>query len=209
MKSRDAAVSARFDAVAGQWDANPSRVALAQAVGQAIWKQVPIRSHMVAMDFGAGTGLLTLALLPHVAAITAVDVSREMLRVLDGKLTGAGLQNVRTLCANIVTDPLPQAAFDLVVSSMAMHHVADVPRALRTLRACLRPGGWIAIADLDAEDGSFHEDKTGVHHSGFDRAVLGAWMAAAGFASIAAQDAYRIDRNGRQYGVILVTGRAA
>lgn len=201
-------VAARFDRVAGQWDANPARVALAKAVGEAIRIAVPLRADMAVMDFGAGTGLLTVALLPFVGSVTAVDASGEMLRVLEGKLAGLGVANVRTVRADVSRDDLPATTFDAVVSSMALHHVADVPAALVRLRGSLRPGGWIALADLDAEDGSFHPDPTGVYHRGFERRGLCAWLERAGFAGATAATAHTIERDGRRYGIFLATARA-
>ena len=53
-------VRGRFDRVAAEWDSNPDRVALAGAVAKAIRKAVPLRADMCTLDFGAGTGLLTL-----------------------------------------------------------------------------------------------------------------------------------------------------
>jgi arsenate reductase len=162
-------VRERFDRAAAQWDTNPSRTALAKAVAEAIQETVPLRPDMDAMDFGAGTGLVTLGLLPYVGSLTAVDASGEMLRVLDEKLKALQIGNVRTMLCEIGKTRLPVARFDLIVSSMVLHHIPDVPEALRGLRPCLRSGGWIALADLDTEDGSFHADSTGVYHHGLDR----------------------------------------
>ncbi len=75
-----------FDQMAAEWDSNPVRVELAQAVGAAIRSAVPFQPNMQTMDFGAGTGLLTLAIQPDVAAVTAVDVSGQMLGVLEQKV---------------------------------------------------------------------------------------------------------------------------
>ena len=75
--------------------------------------------------------------------------------------------------------PAPVSGLDLVVSSMVLHHLPDVAAAFRRLRACLSVGGWIAVADLDAEDGSFHSDRTGVFHNGFDRQTVLEWLAQA------------------------------
>ncbi len=206
-------IRARFDHVAAEWDSNPGRVALARAVTDAIRKAVALRSDMNAMDFGAGTGLVTLALLPYVASVMAVDASGEMLRVLDEKLKALKIGNVHTLLSESGKTPLPVAEYDLIVSSMVLHHIPDVLEALRRLRPCLRPGGWIALADLDSEDGTFHSDSTGIFHHGFDRDEVCRWLRAAGFVETAAREAHRIvrpspDGQTRQYPVFLVTGRA-
>jgi len=204
---------ARFDRKAAEWDANPARVALARAVVHAIRTAVTLDPRMNAMDFGAGTGLVTLGLLPYVGSMTAVDASVEMLRMLDEKMRSVPDRTIRTLHCDIVTTPLPTAAFDLVVSSMVLHHIADVPQTLRRLRPSLRSGGWIALADLDSEDGSFHSDPTGIFHHGFDREKIGAWLKDAGFTATTSREAHRMIRpsaNGqsREYPVFLVTGRS-
>src|SRR5450759_1883517 len=103
---------ARFDRAAAEWDSNPMRVVLARAVAEAIRKTVPLRSDTKAMDFGAGTGLVTLALLPNVASVTAVDTSGELLRVLDQKLKALRIGNVHTLFFEIGKTALPVAEFD-------------------------------------------------------------------------------------------------
>ena len=202
----------RFDRVAADWDANPVRVALARAVADAIRKAVALRPDMTAMDFGAGTGLVTLGLLPYVGSLTAVDASGEMLRVLDEKLRARQIENVHTMLCETAKTPLPVAAFDLIVSSMVLHHIPDVPQALQRLHPCLRTGGWIALADLDTEDGTFHTDATGVFHRGFARDEVCRWLQRAGFVDATARDAHRIvrpspDGKAREYPVFLVTGR--
>jgi tRNA (cmo5U34)-methyltransferase len=207
LKNNSGEAASRFDREAAQWDSNPGRVALARAVAAAIRGAVPLHAGMAAMDFGAGTGLLTLALLPFVSTMTAVDASAEMLRVMEQKLAAAKLAGVQTLHGDIAHQALPAAAFDLIVSSMAMHHIRDVPAVLAKLRPCLRAGGWIALADLDTEDGSFHPDPTGVYHTGFDRGTMTGWLTRAGFADARVTDAYRMDRAGRQYGIFLAVGR--
>ncbi len=205
-------VQARFDRVAAGWDNNPSRVALAKAIAEAILKTVPVSLDMKVLDFGAGTGLLTLGLLPYVGRITAVDASGEMLRVLAGKLKSLDIQNVETRHGDIGKDPLPEAEYSLVVSSMVLHHIADIPRTLMLLRRCLRLGGWIALADLDSEDGSFHSDPTGVFHKGFGRGQICRWLKEAGFIEVNIRSAYRMvrsqhDGTTREYPIFLITGR--
>lgn len=203
----------RFDARAADWDANPARVELARAVVEAIRAAVPLRPEMRAMDFGAGTGLVSLGLLPEVAEVTAVDASGEMLRVLGEKARALGAANLLTLHCDIAEALLPPTRFDLIVSSMTLHHLPDVPFVLSRLRSALAPGGWIALADLDAEDGSFHADTRGVYHSGFERATVCRWLEESGFAHAASREAHRMVRLGadgalRTYPVFLATARS-
>lgn len=203
----------RFNKTAATWDSNPSRVEMARGVVEAIRNTIPLSRDMEVLDFGAGTGLLTLGLLPHVAHVTAVDASDGMLRVLDDKLKALGVDNVETRHVDIGRDPLPEAHYSLVASSMVLHHIENVPRTLLLLRRCLRPGGWIALADLDTEDGTFHTDPTGIHHKGFDRGQVGRWLESSGFVDIGFRDAFRMTRvsNGgepRDYPLFLATGRA-
>ena len=206
-------VRTRFDRVAGEWDANPGRIILAQAVVEAIRNDVPLRPDMKVMDFGAGTGLVALGLSAYVGSITAVDASGAMLRELDGKLKALQIGNIHRMRCDIDTTPLPVAQFDLIVSSMVLHHIPDVPRTIQRLRPCCRPGGWIALADLDSEDGTFHADSTGVFYRGFDRTEVCTWLNAAGFVDTVAREAHRIIRPSPdgtidQYPVFLVSGRA-
>ncbi|RMF87708.1 MAG: class I SAM-dependent methyltransferase, partial [Nitrospirae bacterium] len=99
-----------------------------------------------------------------------------------------------------------EETFDAVVSAMALHHVEDTERLLRAFARHLRPGGWLALADLDAEDGTFHPPEVeGVYHHGFDRAALAALLERAGFEGVRFTTAHTVEREGRAYPVFLVT----
>ena len=201
-------MTSSFDARAATWDDDPRRLQLAADVSAALERHVPLRPDWTALDYGAGTGLLTFALAPRVRSILAVDASEGMLAVLAQKAKTTGLRSVETLRADFTQDPLPPGPFDLVASAMTLHHVADVDRLLRQFFALLAPGGHLALADLDAEDGSFHgANAAGVHHLGFDRAALARQLAAAGFIGVCFSDAARNEKNGRAYTVFLAAAR--
>ena len=200
-------MTSSFDARAQTWDDEPRRVKLAADVFAALERAVPLRANLAALDYGAGTGLLALALAPRVRRVVAVDSSAGMLAVLARKAQAGGGANVETLRADFSQDPLPPGPFDLVASAMTLHHVADVDALFRNFFALLAPGGFLAVADLDAEDGSFHAHADGIHHFGFDRAALARELAAAGFAEVRFEDAARASKNGRVYPIFLAVAR--
>lgn len=201
-------MASSFDARAQTWDDQPGRRQMAAELFAALERAVPLRPDMAVLDYGAGTGLLALALAPRVRRVLAVDSSAGMLEVLGRKARAASLAQVETLQADFSRDPLPPGPFDLAASAMTLHHVADPDRLFRKFFALLAPGGQLALADLDTEDGSFHgANAAGVHHRGFDRGALARQLAAAGFAGIRFADAARLEKNGRAYTVFLAVAR--
>jgi 2-polyprenyl-3-methyl-5-hydroxy-6-metoxy-1,4-benzoquinol methylase len=201
-----------FDKEALQWDANPGQVKLAYEVADAIIREAELSRDMDALDFGCGTGLVTLRLQPKVRTITGADSSPGMLGVLQEKIRSQGLTNVQTRLVDFEKGGRVEGAFHLVVSSMTMHHVKDTTGLFRQWHDLLLPGGLLAAADLDTEDGSFHGDNTGVFHFGFDRDDLKKLLQLSGFHDIRAVTASTMVRDipgGRkgEYPVFLILGR--
>jgi len=85
-----------FDEKAATWDENPLRVMLAHDVADAIIREIKPTRDMDALEYGCGTGLVTLRLQPFVKSITGVDSSQGMLEIIKEKVKNQGLQNVRT-----------------------------------------------------------------------------------------------------------------
>lgn len=185
---------------------NPERTDNVRQIADGIRARLPLAPSMHIMDFGSGTGLLLASLAPHVGRITAVDVSPAMTAQLRPKLDRLPCP-VEILEIDLETSALA-AEFDGVVSSMTLHHIRDVDALLAKLRALLKEGGFLAIADLDREDGTFHTgEDTGVHHHGFAREDLVRRAAAAGFREIAVDTVGAWRKNERDYPVLLLTAR--
>jgi tRNA (cmo5U34)-methyltransferase len=200
-----------FDAVARTWDDNPVRVALARAIAATIRHEVPVSAAWTAMDFGCGTGLVTLLLSPYLGNVLAVDSSAGMLKGLAEKLVAAGAANVETRHMDLTREVPPLSGYDLIFSAMALHHIPDPADLLAKLAGLLNPGGYMAIADLDAEDGSFHPDPTGIFHHGFSPEQREALFAGAGLGGIRTTLAYTVTRpdaagQSREYPVLLTVG---
>ncbi|NTW58477.1 MAG: methyltransferase domain-containing protein [Nitrospirae bacterium] len=201
-----------FDREAAQWDANPGRVKLARDVADAMIREALPAKDQDALDFGCGTGLVTLKLQPLVRSITGVDSSRGMLDVLASKVQDRRIGNVRTQFVDLEHGRTVEGQYNLIVSSMTLHHVPDPAALIAQLAAALLPGGTLAVADLDTEDGSFHSDNAGVLHFGFDRAAVRRMFANAGLAEVrdvtAAVVAKEIEGKGRrEFPVFLVLGK--
>ncbi len=174
----DSALS--FDSRAKTWDSDPMKVARARAVAHGIQTHVPLAPHMTAFEYGCGTGLLGFALQPYLKHITLADSSSGMLAVLQEKITSCSISNMRPMILDLVTDPLPQESYHLIVTMMTFHHIPDIDSLLRDMYSLLATPGYLCVADLDSEDGSFHgPDFSG--HCGFDRQELRQKASQAGF----------------------------
>ena len=196
-----------FDERARDWD-TPERQARAEIVAAAIGDAVPLAPDTRAIDIGSGTGLLGIALAPHVGEVVLADPSAGMLEVANEKLNAAGPANVRAVRFDLVTDPPPGDPFDLVVSMLVLHHLEDTAAALAAIARLLKPGGRLALADLDTEDGTFHSaDAEGIHHLGFDRSQLDGLARAAGFTDVEFRTATTIEDEGRRYPLFLLIAR--
>jgi 2-polyprenyl-3-methyl-5-hydroxy-6-metoxy-1,4-benzoquinol methylase len=175
--------ASEFDGRAEAWDSDPAKVERARRVAAAIAVEVPDLARRSVLDYGAGTGLLGMALLESASAVTLADVSEGMLAVARAKIARAGFQNARTLRLDLATEAPPSDRFDLVCTLMTLHHVPDLDGLLRAFHAVLAPGGVLCASDLDSEDGSFHGPGFGGHR-GFDRASLEGRIRGAGFGPV-------------------------
>jgi ubiquinone/menaquinone biosynthesis C-methylase UbiE len=201
-----------FDQVAASWDEEPGRVRLANDIAQAIREEIRLTADMDVLDFGCGTGLLTLNLQPLVRSVTGADSSQGMLDVLRSKIEKLGLPNVSPLYLDLDRGDVLEGSFHLVVSSMTFHHIKNIVPLLHQLHTVTLPGGHICIADLDTDGGKFHADNEGVFHFGFNRMEMRNDFIKAGLEDVRDRTAASILKPGqdgisREFTIFLITGR--
>lgn len=194
-----------FDSRAETWD-DPDKVERAAQIAAAMSRALPLSRSTKALEYGAGTGLLSFCLRNALGSITLADSSRGMRAVAERKIAAAQARDMRVIDLDLLRAPVPPDRYDVIFSMLTLHHVPDVPRVLTAFHSLLNPGGWMCHADLDAEDGSFHGPEVDVHH-GFERAALRSWLASAGFADILIADCSSIEQHGRTYPIFLAACR--
>lgn len=192
-----------FEHKAHTYESDKNRVDNVSNIANTILEKVNFKPAMHIMDFGSGTGLLLEKIAPYVEKITAVDISQSMNQQLDSKRDSLACE-LDILELDLAQSELT-STFDGIISSMTLHHVQDIDAMFSKLLTNLNEGGFLAIADLDTEDGSFHTEDTGVFHSGFDREMLELRVRDAGFIDVETHNASVVLKPHGQYDVFLLT----
>jgi ubiquinone/menaquinone biosynthesis C-methylase UbiE len=196
-----------FDAAAATWDDDPGHEDRQVAVARAIEGVLDLNPGMRALDVGGGTGRLSILLAGRIGSAVVTDPSAGMVQVARERIEAAGLSDrLRAVRADLTTDRL-DGSYDVVWSSMALHHVRDLDALLQSVAGLLVAGGRLAIADLDEDpDGAFHAHKAEFDgHHGFDREGLTERLTRAGFVDVSFVDATTILKDDREFGVFLCT----
>jgi cyclopropane fatty-acyl-phospholipid synthase-like methyltransferase len=200
-----------FNKEAATWD-EPRRERMNRDIASAIQAEIQLRKDMNVLDFGCGTGLLTMCLQPQVASVTCIDSSRGMLDILEKKISAQEHCNVKTLHIDLDDGGRLEGHYDLITSSMALHHVRNIQPLLDQFYAATADGGHLCIADLDLENGLFHaENHTGVFHDGFGRTELHEAFSRAGYVDVCDRTATTILKpvpgGAHEFTIFLMAGR--
>ncbi|MBI5008467.1 MAG: class I SAM-dependent methyltransferase [Bacteroidia bacterium] len=182
-----------FDIKAAEWDKNPMHWDRSAAIAKEIIAGIPLSNQFRAMEFGAGTGILSFLLKDHLKEILLLDNSSEMIRLTDEKISASGAKNLKTKFFDLEHSDLEDGKFDIIFTQMVLHHVSDINGILAKFHALLNPGGYLAIADLYPEDGSFHGPDINVH-MGFDTGNLASLLQKLGFKEISSKECFTINR---------------
>ena len=159
---------------------SPKNIFLANLVCQAVEKQIDLLSDKEILDFGGGTGLLTLPLAKQAKSVTLVDISEKMLEQARLKAEQQDIKNIQFLEQDLLKNPLEQE-FDLIVVCRVLHHMPDLDAALSLFHQQLKEDGQLLVADFT---------KTEANHHGFDLAELEKQLIEHGFSSVHSQILY-------------------
>ena len=182
-----------FDLKAAEWDKNPVNWDRSIAIADEIKKLIPLNTDMAALEYGAGTGITSFLLKDYLKEITLMDSSSEMVRIMNEKISRAEVKNLKTLNFDLEHKDYKEGKFDFVFTQMVLHHISDIEGIVKIFYNLLNPGGYLAIADLYSEDGSFHgEEFKG--QKGFDIELLSNLIKNQGFIGISHRKCYVINK---------------
>jgi len=117
------------------------------------------------VDFGAGTGRLTLALAQAGYRVVAVDLSRSSLAILRHAARDLGLDEIETRTT------LPAGSFSAVVGADVLHHV-DLDEYLPSIHRILRPGGTVVFSEPRALNPAWYVYLALRHGFRFETGIL-------------------------------------
>lgn len=197
----------RFDLAAKDWDSKSNRVNIAKTAVENIENIIDIKGLDI-LDYGCGTGLIAFGLSQNAKNVLGMDSSNGMLDVFNKKAKELGFENAASMKHDANHDELPKCSFDLIVTSMTLHHIKDTDAFVKKCKYSLRPGGYLCISDLNEEDGKFHDKgNEGVEHFGFSKETIADLYNDNGFELIYLEDIFSVSKPSKEYPVFLAIGK--
>lgn len=184
-----------FDKKAKDWDDN-RRIQRSKVIAEKIIDYVNLQETFSGLEFGCGTGLISLNLYDKLGKITCIDTSSGMIKQLEDKVAEHNLDKITVTQLNINDDHDLQSEYDIIYSSMSLHHVTSLEETLQNFYDLLQDGGLLCIVDLDKEDGSFHSQESNfLGHNGFEQKELSQLIEQVGFNNIMSETFYNDERS--------------
>ena len=201
-----------FDKKASTWDENPIHIKRAKAISEEILKSIKETNNMNALEYGCGTGLLSFFLYQSLKSVVLMDDSTKMLKIAKNKIKQKKIKNMKISKKNLLKNKYSRKK-DLIYTLMTLHHIDDTDKIIKIFYSLLNSSGYLCIADLIEEDGSFHDHNENYKgHNGFNTEKLKLLLEKAGFKDVKYGICYEIIRKAnneltKRYPVFLMIGK--
>ncbi len=116
-------------------------------------ESIGVRDGQDILEAGCGPGHFTARLLSWLprSRVTALDVRADLLEHLPAVVAGARAgDRLRVVCGSVYDSGLAAASHDVIIARYLFQHLTDPAAAVAALGRLLRPGGLLAVIDMDA-----------------------------------------------------------
>ncbi|KAJ7684439.1 S-adenosyl-L-methionine-dependent methyltransferase [Mycena polygramma] len=168
-----------FDKHAHEVDHRPKVPEMAASICNALLEAYPFNKETtVVLDFACGTGVVARRLAPHCKTVVGVDISQGMVDEFNkgAQNHGIPIAQMRAVRADLKGDEaeLEGIKFDVVMCSLAYHHIEDIAAVTRILAFFLKPGGTLLIVDYPKMDYTAVPDAVMIiaHKGGISEAAI-------------------------------------
>ncbi len=204
-----------FDDKAVNWDKDPQKIERASIIANGIREVIKPDGKGNALEFGCGTGMLSYFLRNDFKSITLMDTSKGMIEVLEQRISDEKINNFTPVLFDLTNSVYQTESekFDVIYTSMTLHHINDINNLLQKFNSILNSEGYLCIADLEKEDGSFHSEHLEFDgHKGFSREIIDDFLIKNGFEIYSFNICFTIEKkNGnnenQKYPVFLIIGK--
>jgi ubiquinone/menaquinone biosynthesis C-methylase UbiE len=176
-----------FASVANRWDRMREDF-FDETIADSIIKASDIKPESTIVDVGCGTGFLTQYATMHTQGngrIVGVDLSPQMLQKAKENLSKLGqIESVDFRVGDAENIPIEDGFADAVVGNMILHHCPRPKRAISEMIRILKPGGRIAIADLEKHKERWLREEMADRWLGFEQARVKRWFEDAGLENV-------------------------
>lgn len=201
-----------FNTEAINWDSE-RRIKRGRVISEEIMNSIDIKDDYSALEFGCGTGIISFNMKDKFRHITLVDTSEGMIEKLSSKIREFKVDNMTAIKADINKDELLKGQkFDVIYTSMVLHHILDIRTTLNNLYELLDDHGYLCIIELAEDDGSFHRSEKDFNgYNGFNQEWLKGLLEEIGYKSVKTNTFYNsvkiIEGVEVNYSLFIMVGR--
>ena len=146
LRRRQDKVRRYFDELAGKFGRQYMPGRSWKGIAEALLKLMP---PLVIADLGAGEGTISQLMAQRAKKVIAIDNSEKMVEFGSELAKKHGIRNLEYRLGELEDVPIRSATVDVAFLSQALHHARHPERALAEAWRILKPGGQIAILDLN------------------------------------------------------------
>lgn len=173
-----------FDGIAKKYDTE-KQIELAKIIEAEVLKKLQASKNKTLLDYGSGTGLVSLGLSDYVKELFLVDSSKEMTAIATQKISDKQLENTQAICQDLLVEELG-VKVDIILVSLVLLHIPNTELILTKLYNQLNPDGKLIIVDFD-----FNEKITDSRvHNGFKESFLKGKLLETGFKDVSSRVFY-------------------